>query len=72
MTVRFHTRIELAFWDLVIESLATSETTRSLVRRIYFLTQGMENHRTILAMSAMAAIGFLSGLMLFLAIQYFG
>ncbi len=71
MTVKFYNRIELAFWDVVIEYLGESETLRNLVRQGYHFTRDKETLKTLLALGVMAVAGFFTGVMLFMAVQLF-
>lgn len=71
MTVKFYNRIELAFWDVVIECLGESETFRTLVRLAYRLAKDGEALKTWQALGVMAIAGFFTGVMLFVAVQLF-
>ena len=71
MTVKFYNRIEIAFWDVVIEHLGESEPLRDLVRRGYRVIRDTETLKMLLSLSVIAVAGFLTGVVLFVAVQLF-
>lgn len=64
MNAHIYTRIEIAFWDFVIQTLSENNQVRKLVKLSYRVAHHKDIKRVSSILAASALAGLLSGFML--------
>ena len=69
MNAPLYRKIELAFWDFIIQTLSENEKVRLMVSRGYRKLHNAETRRYARYLAASAVAGLLSGFLLFILVS---
>ena len=70
MNAPLYRKVEIAFWDFIIQVMSENERVRRGIQRIYRVLHDPQTRRTVGLLAASAAAGLVSGFIFFLLITF--
>ncbi len=70
MNAPLYRKMEIAFWDFVIQLLSENENVRRLIQKAYRVLHDGETRRAARYLAASAVAGLISGFLLFVLVTF--